>query len=131
MDVFRFTCLILPYMIMCVNSTRVEGNRIKATLLSKHTECRTILNSVENSSLGSLERGLIKHTSKESLKARIKKYQLTQKEEQRVADLIESEVNLVVYLKIEMIVAFDDISKKITSFHLDNRMASVMEAPAI
>ena len=117
---------LYPDTTMCVHTTKVVENQIRATIYSKFTECRAIHTAMQCTVQKSeIQESLMKVVHPDNIKARLEGENLTDEFKDNVVSLIEKGGDLVVYLKCDMVLTLDEFSKKIVSLTLDNTLTEV------
>lgn len=120
---------IQPDRIMCVHNTRVVENHIHATLYMKFTDSRFIYESV----LKTIKDPLINEmmcgkNRSENLQEKINTAPRSDEERQRYAALLQSDIDLLIYVKLEMDITFDDVTKRIIGLDFKGHMTSLHPA---
>ena len=128
----EITNSLFPDQTMCVHNTKVVGNQIHSTIYSKHTECRAIYNALQrNNTHDEIQESMIKLTDPQQIKARLLDEPISDQFRQDVFTLIDTGDDLVIYLKFELTLTLDEMSKKIVSFCMDGTLTEVKPVPAI
>lgn len=127
---FRLFTEVYPDLVMFVHSTKVEGNKIYAAMHSKHTECRSIIDSMRkqtNQEQQPFESSALDMCSEKNITEKIKQYDLPEQEKARITHMVQAGVTLVVYLKVDLTMTFDDRSRKITELNFKTVLTSAKE----
>jgi hypothetical protein len=110
-----------PDRIMCVHSTKVVENQICATIYKKFTASKTIYDSVartiseaDTAVLCDIRRG-----------AQGMEQRLGPVRSQQLHKLMEADDCVTVYLRIELALTFDDVSKKVTQLKFTPLLTSL------
>lgn len=118
-----------PDRIMVVHSTKVVENRIEASVHMKFTDCKFIYDSVVRSAKKALVGcHMISQDRTENIIHKLNMQERPEELQKRYIDLAKSEVDLVVYVHINMVLTFDDFSKKVTALGFRGRMTSMHAA---
>ena len=120
-----------PDRFMCVHSTKVDGNKIRVSVYMKGTDCKVVHDSVVQSVTDPLLRPLINMGHQDMIKMKIDSCQCTDEQHASMYRLMEAEVDLVVYVSLEMVFTFDDHSRKVTDLDVSGRVTSIKPAPMI
>ena len=114
-----------PDQTMCVHTTKVIENQIRATIYSKFTECRAIYTAMQRTVQSEVQESLIKAAHPDNIKARLEGEDLTQEFKDNVVSLIEKGDDVVVYVKCDMVLTLDELSKKVVSLMFDATLTDV------
>lgn len=127
---FRFMNEIYPDLVLCVSNTTVVENRIYATVHAKYTECQAIINSVRRQAprLQPMEQLFLGAISDENLKERLKKQPIPESEKERIGKLMDERTDVVIYLKVNVTIAFDNLTRKITELHFGEQLTTVQRS---
>lgn len=117
-----------PDKITCIHSTRVEGNQIKSVGFMKFTNCRSIYNSVSSMIKDTHFSPIFQHTWENHLRYKIEKEDLPQETKDQYLALVDTGCDLLVYARMEIVLTVDDLTKKISSMHLQMKTTSVHQA---
>jgi len=101
-----------PDMIMCVRTTQVVDNEIRACAYWKYTDVHAIYDSVVRTITDPVMKPMFSNKSSRRVRAGLQ-YGMNPEEFQEHADLIDSGVDLLFYGAVDITVAFDPITKKI------------------
>lgn len=116
-----------PDSVMCTHSTKVVENQICASVYGKFTDSRFIRNSVIKriknesllSSMFSLPReDRLRHTLREE-------GDRSEEERKTFLALADSEDDLLIYVKAEIVMTIDDLTKKVSKFRIRARTTSM------
>jgi hypothetical protein len=127
-----------PDRIMCVHSTKVVENQICATIYKKFTACRAIYDAVaRDTKFNSADDGSgMLHDIRVGARKLFLNCDGTQEvgREEQVRRMVEANIDVIVYLRIELAITFDDVSKKVTKLKfapvLTSLQASDVEVPS-
>ena len=114
-----------PDTTMCVHTTKVVENQIRATIYSKFTECRAIYTAMQRTVQSEVQESLMKAAHPDNIKARLDKQDLTEEFKDNVVSLIEKGDDVVVYVKCDMVLTLDELSKKVVSLMFDVTLTDV------
>ena len=115
-----------PDQTMCVHTTKVIENQIRATIYSKFTECRAIHTAMQRTIQGKMEESLIKASHPDNFKELlVAQDYLTEEFKDNVVSLIEKGDDVVVYVKCDMVLTLDELSKKVVSLMFDVTLTDV------
>lgn len=111
-----------PDAIVCVHSTKVVENEIRAATYTKYTTSKTIYDSFArtNVSMGNdmpmfaLER-----------EASIKRNLAFQTEDNAMTNALKTNEDLLVYMFLEMVLTIDDMTKKVTRYVVTGKITSI------
>lgn len=114
-----------PDSIMCVHNTRVVDNQLRASVYVKFTDCKTIYDSVAKSVTDPLFRALFgTHRAQSGLHGRAISDASGEVKNERSA-LVNSDEDLTVYVRLDMVLTIDDATRKVTEFILDGQVTSM------
>jgi hypothetical protein len=118
-----------PDRIMVVHSTKVVENRIEASVHMKFTDCKFIFDSVVRSTKDAIaDCHLISQDRTENIIHKLNLQERPEELQKHYIELAKSEVDLVVYVHINMVLTFDDFTKKVTKLSFKGRMTSMHAA---
>jgi len=113
-----------PDSIMCVHSTKVENSQIRATLFIKYTACKAIYDSMARVTKDALFDPMF--TVREaSMKRGISRGDIPENEKRQYYARLQTDEDLLVYVKAEMVLTIDEATKKVTRFALRGRITSI------
>lgn len=120
---------IQPDRIMCVHNTKVVENHIHATLYMKFTDSRFIYESVLKTIKDPLIHEMMCGKNRtENLQEKINTAPRSEEERARYAALLQSDVDLLIYVRLEMDITFDDVTKRIIGLDFKGQMTSLHPA---
>jgi hypothetical protein len=127
MIVKLFECMneIHPDSLMCVHSTKVVGNQITSVIHSKFTDCRKLVGALQNSATDQMFKSQLDDCSVDGVERRIAEEGLPEDEKQRRMGLLRTGVDVVVYLKSELVLTLDSLSKLVVDMTLRSTLSSV------
>lgn len=115
-----------PDRIMCVHSTKVIENQIRSTVYFKFTECKSITEGVERENEDPQLQDCVFHTERsDRLKKRVFEAGLSEQETQRQCALIDTNQDLLIYVTLDFVITFDDLTKKVTNLDMSGRLTSM------
>lgn len=114
-----------PDRIMCVDATKVEENRINASIHMKFTDCQTIYDSVARSVVEPQLKHMVPTDRKDTLRYKVSTMNNTAEEQARYSALVESGVDLLLYVHLFMDITFDNTSRKIKKMHFHGSLTSL------
>lgn len=114
-----------PDRIMCVDATKVEENRINASIHMKFTDCQAIYDSVARNVIEPQLKHMVPADRKDALRYKISTTDKTAEEKSGYEALVDSGVDLLLYIHLFMDITFDDASRKIKKLHFHGSMTSL------
>lgn len=114
-----------PDRIMCVHSTKVVENQIMATIYLKCTDNKTITESVARNVKDPVCAGLFTMNRAERMKLKISSVDRTEEERQRMVELADSGEDVLMYVRLNLTLTFNDVTKKITSMVSNGQVTSM------
>jgi hypothetical protein len=122
-----FECMneIHPDSLMCVHSTKVVENQIVSVVHSKFTDCRKLVGALQNSANDPLFKSQVGDCSVGGVERRIAEEELPEVERQRRMGLLRTGADVVVYLKSELVLTLDSLSKLVVGMTLRSTLSSV------
>lgn len=116
-----------PDFIMCVHSTKVVDNQIRASAYMKFTDVRRIYDSVASSVTDPLFTPLFSQKRDEKLRNGLKvgSPKRTEAEEQRLISLVEADADILLFAAMDIVVTFDGVTKKIVGLDFIGRVTSI------
>lgn len=114
-----------PDRIMCVHSTKVVGNQIRATIHMKGTENKLVHDSVISAVRDPILKPLVKMSHKDMLKMKVDSCPKRHDNGDAMYALIDTERDLVVYVFLEMILTFNDRTRKVVDLELTGWVTSI------
>jgi hypothetical protein len=124
--IFEFMNDLHPDSFMCVHHTKVVENQIKANIHLKFTDCRKIFDSLNRTTTDPVHRTVLEMCSDEYIKERVRDENYSSLEVDRIDCWMKEKRDMVVYLKIEMILTFEDMHKRIVAMQLNSRLTNVL-----
>ncbi len=122
---------IHPDRIMCVNTTNVVNNQVTAALYTKYTDCKALYQAVARTVIDPALFRIVPATRRQCASLLQLENLLHHSEDpQKLATLIDSDSDLVMYGWVYVTVQFDDIVRKATSFHMAANLTSAHVADA-
>lgn len=119
MYVFNVLDQLHPDCVMCVYSTKIVDNEIRASIHFKCTETRSIRDAVKRtvSDLSLLDLSPAPYDDIEGLNALLAAKPESEREEQEL--LARTAESVLIYGQSQMVLTFDDFSKKITRLDMN------------
>jgi len=114
-----------PDRISCVYSTKVVNNQIFASMHCKYTDSKVLYDSLVRTGRDPRLLNALPVNRKDYAKVKIGTMPATDEEKQRNLALIESEADLIMHVRIDMVLTFDDFTKKIVKMHFSGQTTSV------
>ena len=129
LKIFEFINDMHTDSVTCVHNTKVEGNHIKGMMYKKFTDCKLIVDSVKRN-FCDREVVLLFPTGSRAdhFKQKLKMDNMAESKRQRYCAMVESDEDLLVYMKIRFDITFDDVSRKIVSMAFVAEFTSVHPA---
>lgn len=107
---------------MCVDTTKIEENRIKASIQLKFTDCKTIYDSV----VRNVHESQLKHmVPADLLRYKISTMDKPEEVQNQYHALVDADTDLLLYVHLYMEITFDDYSRKITMLHFHGSLSDV------
>lgn len=117
-----------PDLIMCVSSTKVVENQIRACAYMKFTDVKSVYDSVVNTITEPIFQTLFskKRTLrlKDGLEGGIE--QRTEEEQLALTEMVESGADVLLYGALDITLTFDDVTKKIVHLGFETRLTSLL-----
>jgi hypothetical protein len=123
--VFEFMNDLHPDSFMCVHHTKVVENQIMSTIHLKFTDCRKIYDALNRTATDPWHRSVLDMCSDDNIKERVADENYTALEADRIYGWMKEKRDMVVYLKIDMILTFEDMHKRIVSMIMNSRLTNV------
>jgi len=124
---------LLPDTITCVHSTKVIDSELHAVVFMKGTACRSIYNSVTSRlarpEVHPLLAPAFGNNREDSIKRALCRINLSAEESTTLKAQVETDSDLLLYVRVDMIFTIDDLTKKITQIRVDDRITSVKPVP--
>jgi len=114
-----------PDRIMCVDATKVEENRINASIHMKFTDSQMIYDSVARNVIEPRLKHMLPANRKDALRYKISTSDKTAEEKSGYEALVDSGVDLLLYVHLFMDITFDNASRKINKLHFHGSMTSL------
>lgn len=102
-----------PDSVMCVHTTKVVDNAIGAKMYFKFTDSQVINNSMARTVTDSMFNPMFARRRSSRFQDNMDMSSKTEQERQALTAIVDSDVDLVVYGKIDLKLSFDDASKKV------------------
>lgn len=114
-----------PDSIQVAHNTKVDGNKITASIFAKHTDSRSIHEAVHRTTKDPfLSSKLVKGRAEEMRKV-LQNDPRPPEELQRYQEMAASEDDLVLYLHLEVEYMIDDLTKKVSQFSMNGKITSM------
>jgi len=114
-----------PDRIMCVHSTKVVENQIFASVYLKATDNKTITDSVARTVKDPVCASLFTMDRAERMKLKTLAVERTEEERLKMIELADSGEDILVYVRLNLALTFNDVTKKITSFVCNGQVTSM------
>ena len=114
-----------PDRIMCVHTTKVVENQIMASVYLKATDNRTITDSVARTVKDPICAGLFTMNRAERMKLNLAAVNRTEEEKLKMIELADSKEDILVYVRLNLVLTFNDFTKKITSIICNGQVTSM------
>lgn len=118
---------VFPDIIMCVTATKVVENQIRANMVMKFTACKPVYESVGRSLTGTVFEQMFGSCRTTSIRRSITREEIPEDERVRFFEIADTDLDLVLNTRCEMILTVDDLTKKVTHLTIRGRLTS-MEA---
>lgn len=117
-----------PDLIMCVSSTKVIENQIRACAFLKFTDVKSVYDSVVDTITEPVFQTLFTKKRTERLQNGLQGgIELRTEEEQRaLTDIVESGADVLLYGAIDITLTFDEVTKKIVHMGFETRLTSLI-----
>ena len=117
-----------PDAFMCVHSTKVIENQIKSAVYMKFTACKSLYDSVSRCAMDPLFTPIFGMDREQSMKRLINREEDTpEHQKQQYYALVETEEDLVVYVKAELVLTIDDLTRKVTCMTMSGRVTAMVK----
>ena len=115
-----------PDLMMCVHTTKVVENKIHATAYAKGTDIPSVYDSVGLGITNPLFRMMFARKRDDRLRSVLKLAAERQPEEEvrMVESMVESGEDILLYSVVDMVLTFDDVTKKIKHLQLHTQLTS-------
>lgn len=115
-----------PDCMMCMHTTKIEGNQVRARVYLKGTESKFLHETVAQSITDPLFAPTFNVDRMDALKLRIDMQDnRDEAERQRLLELAASEVDLVIYVQSEFVLTFDAFTKKVTNICIRSKCTAL------
>ena len=124
---------LTPDVVMCVHATQVTGNQVRGSAYLKYTDKKVLFEAatknISNAELKSI------YGTERNKKLR-KTLQAGNQErppeiEKQYNALVEADVDVVMYVSLDIILTFDFVSRKVVEMVLDSRITSMKAADTL
>ena len=122
MEIFTFTTEVHPDCFMCVHSTTVADNQIKATIHMKCTDVQSIKDSLLRTKRTPIEYSLLQESINRD---KFPSYGLNEQEHQIMQETLRESTDLIVYIRIELVLTLDSYTRKVVSWDSTKAITSV------
>ena len=115
-----------PDMIMCVNSTEVVENQIKASILLKCTDSKVLFDALASRVQSqSPFPQFLEMTREDALREKINRRAWPEEEKKRLIGLAEAGLDFVKHVSMQMVLTVDPETKKVTNMTMMGRITSL------
>ena len=121
-EIFTFTTEVHPDCFMCVHSTTVADNQIKATIHMKCTDVQSIKDSLLRTKRTPIEYSLLQESINRD---KFPSYGLNEQEHQIMQETLRESTDLIVYIRIELVLTLDSYTRKVVSWDSTHGITSV------
>lgn len=128
LNIFTFSIDLHPDSVMCVHTANVVEHEISATMYFKYTDCRFINDSLKRTTTDQILAKMTQ-TRGNTLKQHLHQHVQSERERELYTALVDSDADIVVYGKLNLVLTVNSHSKKITHMLLDSQFTSV--APTV
>jgi len=118
-----------PDIILCVHTTRVEGNQIRASSVLKFTASKALYTAMSRLKNTAVSSPYFSVDRIEGLKHIIRVEDIPPDEKVHFHSLIDTDLDLVIHKKTEMVLTFDDTTKKLTRLSVICRLTGIDVIP--
>ena len=118
-----------PDSIMCVHNTKVVGNEIRATVFFKFTANKDLYRSMARTKMDALFKPIFSTEREESMKNCLSMEDVSAEERALFYAKMDTDLDLVLYKKADMVLVIDEVSKKLTYLSLVCRMTAIEVVP--
>lgn len=118
-----------PDIILCVHTTRVEGNEIRASMVLKFTASKALYAALSRLKRESASSAFFSVDRTEGLKHIIRVEDIPDEERLQFYALLDTDLDLVIHKRSEMVLTFDDTSKKLTRMSIKCRLTGIDVVP--
>jgi len=117
-----------PDLIMCVGSTKVVENQIRACAYLKFTDVKSIYDSVVDKITDPLFLALFSKQRTQRLKNGLEGgvEQRTEEEQRALTAMVESGADVLLYGAVDITLTFDDVTKKIVHMGFETKLTSLL-----
>lgn len=116
---------LLPDAIVCVHSTKVVENEIRATTYTKYTTNKTIYDSLARSNAKKQAMPMFSLPRDANIKRSLELQNDDDYNRDEMIETLDTDQDLVVYMQCNMVLTIDDITKKITRYTIDGQITSI------
>ena len=121
-EIFTFTTEVHPDCFMCVHSTTVLENQIKATIHMKCTDVQSIKDSLLRTKRTPIEYSMLQESFNRD---KLPSYGLNEQEHQIMQQKLRESTDLIVYKRIELVLTLDNYSRKVVNWDSTKAITSV------
>lgn len=118
-----------PDIILCVHSTKVVENQIFASAVIKFTASLAMHKSIARVKKDPTFDPLFSVERAESLRHMILREDIPEHERVQFYDLLDTDLDLVIHKKTEMVLTFDDVTKKLMRLSMKCRLTAIEVIP--
>jgi len=119
------TDIAQPDIVVCMHTTKVEANSIRAVLYFKYTDAPEMYDYLDNFISDPLLKAIYTGKRKDVLTHNLQLKQLSMEKQEEIYSIIDLNEDLQVYGKMELELTVDDKTKKITKFQYIGRLNSI------
>lgn len=116
---------IHPDSVMCVHQTKVEENQIWSSLYMKFTDSRAIRESVSSTVADPAILPMINHSREEQVQRALEDGGRSEEEVESFRSLANTNEDILIYIRAEIVMTVDDITKKVSRFRIQARTTSM------
>lgn len=122
---FEFMDQLHPDSMMCCHTTKVVENQILSTLYLKFTDCKVIFDSVCGAVKDPMFKSMFSGNRADCLKERLELHTRPEAEREKICAVLETDQDFVVYLKIEMSMTVDNLTRKAVAMKFTSQFTSL------
>lgn len=114
-----------PDIILCVHTTRVEGNEIRASAVLKFTASKALYTAMSRLKSTAVFSPYFSVDRAEGLRHIISREDIPHDESVYFHSLLDTDLDLVIHKRTEMVLTFDDTTKKLTRLSIKCRLTAI------
>jgi len=122
-----------PDVVMCVQATKVIGNQVRGSACLKYTDKKVLFDAATKNISNAELKGIYGTQRCQKLRKTLQagNQERSPEVERQYNALVEADVDVVLYVSLDIILTFDFVTRKVVDMMLDSRITSMKAADSL